>query len=98
MSYLSLSSPCLSLFLYLPPSLSLQSLLSSAREKKPRGRYARLEEELVRSNQEFIEQQRNQQQMQIARQDEQLDRVGASVHTLKKMGETIGDELDEQQM
>lgn len=75
-----------------------KSLLSSAREKKPRGRFARLEEELVRSNQEFIEQERHQQQMQIARQDEQLDRVGASVHTLKKMGEAIGDELDEQQI
>jgi hypothetical protein len=73
-------------------------LLSSAREKKPRGRFARLEEELVRSNQDFIEQERNQQQMQISRQDEQLDRVGASVHTLKKMGEAIGDELDDQQM
>ena len=31
-------------------------------EKKPRGKYAKLEEELVRSNQDFIDQQRRQQQ------------------------------------
>ena len=38
------------------------------------------------------------QQLILQHQDEQLDRVGASVSTLKKMGETIGDELDDQQM
>lgn len=37
-------------------------------------------------------------QVIISRQDKQLDQVGASVHTLKKIGETIGDELDDQQM
>ena len=36
-------------------------------------------------------------QMVLSQQDEQLDMVGASVTTLKKMGETIGDELDDQQ-
>lgn len=36
--------------------------------------------------------------MLISRQDEQLDKVGASVSTLKRMGETIGDELDDQQV
>ena len=77
---------------------TLQSLLHTAREKKPRGRYARLEEEMERSNQDYIEQQRNQQQVIIARQDEQLDQVGASVSTLKRIGETIGDELDDQQV
>ena len=45
------------------PSLFPQSLLSSAREKKPRGRYARLDEELERSNQDYIDQQRHQQQV-----------------------------------
>jgi hypothetical protein len=72
--------------------------VSSAREKKPRGRYAKLEEEMERGNQDYIEQQRHQQQTIIHRQDQQLDKVGASVHTLKKIGETIGDELDDQQM
>lgn len=79
-------------------SLKRKSLLSSAREKKPRGRYARLDEELERSNQDYIDQQRHQQQVVLQQQDEQLDRVGASVSTLKRMGETIGDELDDQQM
>lgn len=37
-------------------------------------------------------------QVIISRQDKQLEQVGASVHTLKKIGETIGDELDDQQM
>lgn len=79
-------------------SLKRKSLLSSAREKKPRGRYSRLDEELERSNQDYIDNQLHQQQMVMARQDEQLDRVGTSVITLKRMGETIGDELDEQQV
>lgn len=37
-------------------------------------------------------------QVIINRQEDQLNKVGASVHTLKKMGEAIGDELDDQQM
>ena len=37
-------------------------------------------------------------QVILQHQDEQLDRVGASVSTLKRMGETIGEELDDQQM
>ena len=75
-----------------------QALLNTAREKKPRGRYARLDDELERSNQDYIEQHKHQQQMLISRQDDQLDKVGASVSTLKRMGETIGDELDDQQV
>lgn len=42
-----------------------QQLVSSARDKKPRGRYARLEEEMERGNQDFIEQQRHQQQVRL---------------------------------
>lgn len=53
---------------------------------------------MERSNQDFIDQQKNQQQIMLERQDEQLMRVGASVSTLKRMGETIGDELDDQQV
>lgn len=53
---------------------------------------------MERSNQDFIEQQRHQQQLIVARQDEQMVKVGASVSTLKRMGEAIGDELDDQQV
>lgn len=53
---------------------------------------------MERSNQDFIEQQRNQQQAILARQDDQLAQVGASVSTLKRMGQAIGDELDDQQV
>ena len=53
---------------------------------------------MERSNQEFIDQQKIQQQVMLDRQDEQLVSVGASVSTLKRMGETIGDELDDQQV
>ena len=41
----------------------LQQLVSNARDKKPRGRYAKLDEEMERGNQDFIEQQKNQQQV-----------------------------------
>ena len=51
---------------------------------------------MERSNQEFIDQQRHQQQAMVERQDDQLVKVGASVSTLKRMGEAIGDELDDQ--
>ena len=53
---------------------------------------------MERNNQDYIEQQRSQQQQMISRQDEQLVKVGASVTTLKRMGEAIGDELDDQQV
>ena len=53
---------------------------------------------MERSNQDYIGEQRHQQQVVIAKQDEQLDQVGASVSTLKRIGETIGDELDDQQV
>lgn len=43
-----------------------QQLVSSARDKKPRGRYAKLEEEMERGNEDFIDQQRNQQQVRIS--------------------------------
>lgn len=53
---------------------------------------------MERSNQEFIDHQKGQQQLTIERQDDQLVKVGASVSTLKRMGEAIGDELDDQQV
>ena len=41
----------------------LQQLVSSAREKKAVGRYAKLDNEMERGNQDFIDQQRHQQQV-----------------------------------
>ncbi|KAL5484678.1 hypothetical protein EMCRGX_G021218 [Ephydatia muelleri] len=70
--------------------------LVGSEEKKPRGKYAKLEEELVRSNQDFIDQQRRQQQAMLTQQDQSIDEVGSHVQTLKQIGEAIGDELDEQ--
>ena len=69
-----------------------------SQEGRSRGqsRFSKLEGELERSNQGFIEGQREQQQMYLQQQDRQLDQVGASVSTLKRMGETIGDELEDQ--
>ena len=41
----------------------LQQLVSSAREKKVGGRYAKLDNEMERGNQDYIDQQRHQQQV-----------------------------------
>jgi hypothetical protein len=79
-------------------TLKRKQLVSSAREKKAVGRYAKLDNEMERGNQDFIDQQRHQQQAIISKQDNQLDQVGSSIHTLKQIGETIGDELDSQQI
>jgi chromosome segregation ATPase len=79
-------------------TLKRKQLVSSAREKKAVGRYAKLDNEMERGNQDFIDQQRHQQQAIISKQDNQLNQVGASIHTLKQIGETIGDELDSQQI
>ncbi|XP_065917920.1 syntaxin-6-like [Dysidea avara] len=73
-----------------------KTLLGSSSRKAPQGRYRKLDDEMERSNQGFIEQQHNQQQTMMVKQDEQLEDVGQSVQTLKRMGVAIGDELDEQ--
>ncbi|XP_062515032.1 syntaxin-6-like [Corticium candelabrum] len=69
---------------------------SSGGSGKAQSRYQRLDNELERNNQDFIEEQLQQQQQMINQQDEQLDVVGQSVGVLKQMGEQIGDELEEQ--
>lgn len=72
-----------------------KSLMGTSR-RGPQSRYQRLEEEMERSNQDYIEQQHKQQQAMMERQDEQLEDVGQSVKTLKTMSVAIGNELDEQ--
>ncbi|XP_065828933.1 syntaxin-6-like [Oscarella lobularis] len=68
----------------------------AASASSSKGRYARLDNELERNNQDFIEDQFQQQQTVMKEQDEQLELVGQSVGVLKQMGEQIGNELDDQ--
>lgn len=64
--------------------------------KKTKGKYTRLENEMESENQRFIEDQSQQQQLIMEAQDDQMDRVADSVSVLKHMGQTIGNEFDEQ--
>lgn len=75
-----------------------QALLTSNGPSNSRmdTRYARLDTEMERSNQRFIDDNDQQQQMLISNQDDQLDMIGASVGVLKNMSHQIGNELDEQ--
>ncbi|XP_003389021.1 PREDICTED: syntaxin-6-like [Amphimedon queenslandica] len=78
-------------------NMKRQQLLSSSHaQKKKHGRYQRLDDELERSNQDFIDQQRHQQQMLMVEQDKQVDKVSNTIVVLHQMGEDIGIELDEQ--
>eukprot|EP00118_Oscarella_pearsei_P024676 m.306573 g.306573 ORF g.306573 m.306573 type:complete len:251 (+) comp41361_c0_seq1:337-1089(+) len=63
---------------------------------KSQSRYDKLDNELERNNQDFIEEQVQQQQAVMKEQDVQLEMVGQSVGVLKQMGEQIGNELDDQ--
>lgn len=77
-----------------------QSLLNgSTRNSGPnrsQDRYTRLDNDIVESNQRFIDDTRQQQQQIIHQQDEQLEVVATTVGTLKDMTHRIGNELDEQ--
>lgn len=75
-----------------------QALLTSNGPSNSRmdTRYSRLDTEMERSNQRFIDDNDQQQQMLISNQDDQLDMIGASVGVLKNMSHQIGNELDEQ--
>lgn len=77
-------------------TLKRQQLLNSAAQRKSHSRYQKLEEEMERSNQDFIDQQRHQQQVILARQDKQAEKVGETIGVLHQMGHDIGIELDEQ--
>ena len=77
-------------------SMRRKQLLNTNMQKKPRGRYQKLEDELERSNQDFIDHQKHQQQVIMTQQDKQIDRVGGTMTVLHQMGQDIGIELDEQ--
>jgi len=59
-------------------------------------RYAKLEQEAAASNDAFIQDQGQKQELIMQTQDTQLAEVGATIGTLKTMGAAIGDELEDQ--
>lgn len=60
------------------------------------GRYAKLNDNIKKENDNFIGGQEQAQSMIMKEQDQQLDEVTDTIGILKEMGRTIGDELDEQ--
>ncbi|XP_028407811.1 syntaxin-6-like [Dendronephthya gigantea] len=76
-------------------SSNRQALVGSS-SKSTSNKYSRLDQEIERSNQDFIEDQSQQQQLIMESQDDQIQLVGHSVGVLKNMSQRIGDELDEQ--
>lgn len=73
-----------------------QSLLNSSSPTKSYDKYSRLDAEIERSHQSFIDDTAQNQQLIIRDQDDQLDMIGSSVGVLKNMSHQIGNELEEQ--
>lgn len=73
-----------------------QALVGSGSRSGTSSKYSRLDQDIERSNQDFIEDQYQQQQLMMDSQDDQIQLVGHSVGVLKTMSQRIGDELDEQ--
>ncbi|CAH1271596.1 STX6 [Branchiostoma lanceolatum] len=63
---------------------------------KRQDRYTKLDSEMENTNQKFIGETRQQQQLIVESQDDQLEMVSGSVGVLKNMSHQIGNELDEQ--
>jgi len=83
----------------------MKDKMFETREKKMRqgllgtgyAKYTRLENEVESPTQSnFIEDTQQAQQLIVDSQEEQIERVGATVGTLKSMSKQIGNELDEQ--
>jgi len=72
-----------------------QSLLANG-PSHPQNKYMKLENEIERSNQRYIEDTHQQQQLMMEGQDDQINMIGTSVGVLKNMSQQIGNELDEQ--
>ncbi|XP_022088996.1 syntaxin-6-like [Acanthaster planci] len=72
-----------------------QALMNNG-PSKAQGKYSRLDNEMEQNNQNYIDESRQQQQLLMEAQDDDLVRVADSVGVLKHMGQTIGNELDEQ--
>ncbi|KAF8787510.1 syntaxin-6-like [Argiope bruennichi] len=84
---------------------SMKDKMFETREKKMRqgllgtgyAKYTRLENEIESPTQSnFIEEQQKAQQLIVDSQEEQIERVGATVGTLKSMSSQIRNELEEQ--
>lgn len=73
-----------------------QALLSSNGPSRSHDRYTKLDNEMERANQRYIDETQQQQQVIVKTQDEHLDLIGSSVGVLKNMSQNIGNELDEQ--
>nr|XP_034302979.1 LOW QUALITY PROTEIN: syntaxin-6-like [Crassostrea gigas] len=67
-------------------------------QNKQYDKYTRLDQEMERSNQRYLDDTGQQQQMIIRSQDDQLDMIGSSVGVLKNMSHQIGNELEEQNL
>lgn len=67
-------------------------------QNKQYDKYTRLDQEMERSNQRYLDDTSQQQQMIIRSQDDQLDMIGSSVGVLKNMSHQIGNELEEQNL
>ncbi|CAL1274572.1 unnamed protein product [Larinioides sclopetarius] len=83
----------------------MKDKMFETREKKMRqgllgtgyAKYTRLENEIESPTQSnFIEEQQKAQQLIVDSQEEQIERVGATVGTLKSMSSQIRNELEEQ--
>lgn len=59
-------------------------------------RYAKLESEIASSNDAFIQDQGQKQELIMREQDTQLEEVASTMGALKEMGAAIGDELEDQ--
>ncbi|XP_025113316.1 syntaxin-6-like [Pomacea canaliculata] len=77
-------------------SSTRQALLASNGPSRPQDRYTRLDAEMERANQHYIDETNQQQQLLIRAQDDQLDMIGSSVGVLKTMSQHIGNELEDQ--
>ncbi|XP_060066079.1 syntaxin-6-like [Ylistrum balloti] len=72
-----------------------QALISNGAGKQY-DRYTKLDQDMERANQRFIDDTTQQQQLLIESQDDQLEKIGTSVGVLKNMSHQIGNELEEQ--
>ena len=61
-----------------------------------KSKYQRMREDEVRSNDDFIADQAQRQDMIMRDQDEQVEDLGQAVGNIREMGLIISDELDEQ--